>query len=168
MTASYLILNSPQTLMWSGKIYGGTSGKGGIREDKKEGDGATPVGVFPLRQVFYRPDKVSPFPCALPLIPLTPMDGWCDDPADPKYNQFIKLPYPARHEHLWRDDHVYDIIVVLGYNDDPPIPGKGSAIFMHLIREDHSPTEGCIALKKEDLIEILTTISKETNLCVIP
>ena len=81
--------------------------------------------------------------------------GWCDDMGHPDYNRRVALPFPASHERLWREDHVYDLIVVLGYNDDPVIPEKGSAIFLHLAREDFSPTEGCIACARDDLLALL-------------
>ena len=145
------------TLACNGKTYRCSLGRAGVTEDKKEGDSATPVGIFPLRYVYYRADRIPAIETALAIKPLNPDDGWCDAPRDPKYNQPVKMPYDASAENLWRDDHVYDIIVILGYNDDPPVPGGGSAIFMHIARETYSPTAGCIALAKEDLLEILRT-----------
>jgi L,D-peptidoglycan transpeptidase YkuD (ErfK/YbiS/YcfS/YnhG family) len=163
-----ITLTSPSTLDVDGKIYNCTIGRGGIAAagEKREGDLKTPSGMFPLRCVYYRPDRMAPPKTALPLIALTPADGWCDDPAHPLYNQPVKLPFPARHEKLWREDAVYDLIVPLGYNDGmdaeghgcPIIPGAGSAIFMHLMREDGVGTEGCVALKREDLRELLGEI----------
>ena len=126
-------------------------GRGGIRTDKQEGDGATPVGVLPLRRVFYRADRVAPPACRLPVEPLSPADGWCDDPADAAYNKRVTLPHPARHETLWREDGLYDLVGVLGWNDAPVVRGRGSAIFLHLARPDLAPTEGCIALAERDL-----------------
>ena len=121
-------------------------GRGGIRADKSEGDGATPRALLPLRRVLYRADRLPPPRCAVPVEPLAPSDGWCDDPADAAYNRPVTLPHPARHEEMWRDDHVYDIVGVLGWNDAPVARGRGSAIFLHLARPDYPPTEGCIAL----------------------
>ena len=92
---------------------------------------------------------------ALAVVEIGRDDGWCDDPADPAYNRPVKLPYAGRHEELWREDALYDLIVVLGYNDDPVVAGKGSAIFMHIARPDYGPTEGCVALKREDLVELV-------------
>lgn len=123
--------------------------------DKREGDGASPAGVWPIREALYRPDR-GPAPLtALPVRPIAPDDGWCDAPDDPAYNRPVKLPYTASHERLWRDDAIYDLVVVLGHNDDPPIPGLGSAIFLHLARPDFSPTQGCVAVAREDLEALL-------------
>jgi L,D-peptidoglycan transpeptidase YkuD (ErfK/YbiS/YcfS/YnhG family) len=132
-------------------------GRGGIREGKREGDGATPVGRFPLRRVLYRPDRLPPPASRLPTAALTPDDGWCDDPADPRYNQPVRLPYAGRHERLWRDDGLYDVIVVIGHNDDPIVPGEGSAVFLHVAGPDYPPTEGCVALALADLLDLLAT-----------
>jgi L,D-peptidoglycan transpeptidase YkuD (ErfK/YbiS/YcfS/YnhG family) len=86
---------------------------------------------------------------------LSPDDGWCDDPSSPQYNQHVMLPFAPGHETLWRDDHVYDVIVVLGHNDDPPVSGMGSAIFMHLARPDYTGTEGCVAVALPDMLNFL-------------
>ncbi|MBS0560210.1 MAG: hypothetical protein JSR21_09160, partial [Proteobacteria bacterium] len=112
-------------------------------------------GLLPLRRVLYRADR-GPIPaCAVPREPLAPSDGWCDDPSHPDYNRMIRLPHPARHEALWREDAVYDLIGVLGWNDAPTVRGRGSAIFLHVARPDLAPTEGCIALPERDLRTVL-------------
>lgn len=132
-------------------------GKGGVlaAASKREGDAATPAGVWPARRVWYRPDK-GPVPeTGLPAIALRPSDGWCDAPSHPDYNRWVSLPFPAGHERLWRADGVYDLVVELGYNDDPPVPGRGSAIFLHLARDGYLPTEGCVALARDDLRKVL-------------
>jgi L,D-peptidoglycan transpeptidase YkuD (ErfK/YbiS/YcfS/YnhG family) len=131
-------------------------GRSGVlaADEKREGDGSSPVGVWPIRRLLYRPDVGLP-PTALPARPIARDDGWCDAPADPAYNRPVKLPYPASCEALWREDHVYDLVVVLGHNDDPPRPGLGSCIFLHLARADFSPTEGCVALARADLEAVL-------------
>jgi L,D-peptidoglycan transpeptidase YkuD (ErfK/YbiS/YcfS/YnhG family) len=161
-----ITLLSATTLECNGLIYECRTGRGGIHSNKVEGDGATPTGTYPLRKVFYRPDRIRPFACDLPMSSLTPIDGWCDDPTDPNYNCLVKTPYPASHEQLWRKDHVYDILIVVGYNDAPAIPPKGSAIFIHLINEDKTPTAGCIALSRGDLIEILGELTPTTGLFI--
>ena len=141
-------------------------GRSGVRRHKKEGDGATPAGCWPLRSVLFRPDRVSPPQTRLAVAPLGPSDGWCDDPADPGYNTAVHLPYGGRHESLWRDDPIYDVVVVVGYNDDPPQPGRGSAIFLHVARAGFAPTEGCIALPLADLLELLDAVAPDTRLCI--
>ncbi len=133
-------------------------GKGGVKPaaDKREGDGASPLGVWPIRRVYWRPDRgVAPL-TELPVMPMAQDDGWCDAPGDPAYNRPVKLPYPASAETLWREDELYDLMVVLGHNDDPPVSPLGSAIFLHLARPDYAPTEGCVALIREDLVELLS------------
>lgn len=130
-------------------------GKGGLRSDKQEGDGATPIATMALRRVFFRADRLARPVAAVPVAPLSPADGWCDDPADPAYNRLVRLPYAGRHESLWREDAVYDVIGVLGWNDDPVRPGRGSAIFLHVARPDYAPTEGCVALALADLLAVL-------------
>ena len=108
-----------------------------------------------MRQVFYRPDRIEHPRPGLPVCPLHPGLGWCDAPGDANYNQIVEIPYRASHERLWRQDHLYDVIVVLGYNDWPRARGRGSAIFMHLARGNYLPTEGCIGISLQDMLRIL-------------
>jgi L,D-peptidoglycan transpeptidase YkuD (ErfK/YbiS/YcfS/YnhG family) len=130
-------------------------GKGGIAVKGGEGDGITPRGAWPFRQLLWRPDRIEKPETILPLRAISPNDGWCDAPGDPHYNQLVKLPYAASHEELWRFDHLYDLVAVLGYNDAPVVPGKGSAIFLHLARPDFAPTAGCVALTLADALAAL-------------
>lgn len=139
----------------AGRSYRAALGRGGISPHKQEGDGATPAGNLPLRRVLYRADRVRRPRTPLPTMPLAPHDGWCDDPSHPDYNRMVRLPHPARHEALWRSDAVYDVIGVLGWNDDPVVRGRGSAIFLHVARPDFAPTEGCVALALPDLLFVL-------------
>jgi L,D-peptidoglycan transpeptidase YkuD (ErfK/YbiS/YcfS/YnhG family) len=132
-------------------------GKGGVAPHKMEGDGATPLGPLPLRRVLYRADRGPAPACALPVEPVARDDGWCDDPLHPAYNTRIRLPHEARHEALWREDGVYDVIGVLGWNDAPVLRGRGSAIFLHVARPDYAPTEGCVALAPRELRALLAT-----------
>jgi L,D-peptidoglycan transpeptidase YkuD (ErfK/YbiS/YcfS/YnhG family) len=137
-------------------------GKAGViaAADKREGDNRSPLGVWPIRRVFYRPDVYPNGPTtALPVRATAPDDGWCDAPGDLAYNRLVKLPYRASAERLWRGDAVYDLVVVLGHNDDPPIAGMGSAIFLHLARDGYPGTEGCVALARED-VEALLAVAK--------
>jgi L,D-peptidoglycan transpeptidase YkuD (ErfK/YbiS/YcfS/YnhG family) len=132
-------------------------GRSGVKPaaDKREGDGASPAGVWPIRRVLYRPDRGAPPATAFELQPISRHDGWCDDPKDPAYNRPVRLPCPASAEHMWLESGVYDIVVVLGHNDDPVVPGMGSCIFLHLSRPDYSPTEGCVAIPRAELEELL-------------
>ncbi len=122
---------------------------------KYEGDGATPAGIYPLRAVYYRADRLAKPATDLPIYAIQPNAGWCDAPEDPAYNQPVKLPFAASHEAMWRADHAYDIVVVIGYNDDPVVPGKGSCIFLHLNHDDGRPTAGCVGLNLLDMVSVL-------------
>jgi L,D-peptidoglycan transpeptidase YkuD (ErfK/YbiS/YcfS/YnhG family) len=126
-------------------------GSAGIAVKSAEGDGVTPRGSFPLREIFYRTDRISRPDSLLPIRATGQDDGWCDAAADPNYNRLVKLPYPASAENMWRGDHLYDLVAVVGFNDDPVVPGKGSAIFLHLATPDYLPTAGCVALTEADL-----------------
>jgi L,D-peptidoglycan transpeptidase YkuD (ErfK/YbiS/YcfS/YnhG family) len=134
-------------------------GKGGTRAGKKEGDGATPMGAWVCAKVFYRPDKLRRPQTPLRTEPLRGNFGWCDAPGDRNYNRRVTLPYAASAESLWRDDHLYDVIVVLDYNRMPRSRGRGSAIFLHVARPSLSPTEGCIAMKREHLLRLLRVLT---------
>jgi L,D-peptidoglycan transpeptidase YkuD (ErfK/YbiS/YcfS/YnhG family) len=140
-----------------GLVFRAALGRGGVRRDKQEGDGATPAGLLPLRRVFYRADRVPSPDCIVPVEPIVPTDGWCDDPSHADYNRFIHLPHEGRHEELWRQDALYDLIGVLGWNDSPVQRDRGSAIFLHVARPDYAPTEGCVALALGDLRHLLAT-----------
>lgn len=137
-------------------------GKGGTcpAADKREGDGATPLGLWPLRAVLLRRNR--PAADAIPGLPwrwIGPQDGWSDGPGDPAYNRPVRLPHAFSHERLWREDQAYDAIVVLAHNDAPPVPGAGSAIFFHqwVPGPDGSPraTEGCVAIAPEAMRALL-------------
>ena len=130
-------------------------GPGGIAIKEGEGDGITPRGTYPIREIFYRADRIAKPDTVLPLRAIQKDDGWCDAPGDPNYNRLVKLPYPASAEQMWRDDHLYDLVTVLGYNDDPVVPGKGSAIFLHLAKADYAHTHGCVALNSDDALAAL-------------
>lgn len=130
-------------------------GRSGISAQKREGDGATPLGVYRLEKVYYRPDRMARPRTGLPLVALSHADGWCDAPGDRNYNRLVRLPYAASAEEMWRKDHLYDLIIVLNYNRRPRVQGAGSAIFMHFAREGYRPTEGCVALKGRDILKVL-------------
>ena len=144
---------SPQgpVLDWGAGPRACAIGPAGIADKVIEGDGITPLGVFALREIFYRADRVTAPHSFLPSHEIAKDDGWCDAPGDENYNRLVKLPYPASAENLWRDDDVYNILVVIGFNDDPVVADKGSAIFLHLAHPDYRPTAGCVALSESDL-----------------
>ncbi len=151
-----------ETLTFRGVEYRCSIGKGGFSDNKREGDGATPTGTFYLRECWYRPDRVDAPKTGLPVHIIHQNDGWCDDSESAEYNTHVKLPYSYSYENLWREDGAYDLIVPLGYNDDPIITGRGSAIFMHCERKNYIATEGCVALAKLDLIALLPLLSTQT------
>jgi L,D-peptidoglycan transpeptidase YkuD (ErfK/YbiS/YcfS/YnhG family) len=142
-------------LVGGGLRFRAAIGRAGRTAQKQEGDGATPVGLLKLTRVLYRAGHVRPPVCAVPVEPIAPNDGWCDDPADPLYNRKVRTPYYGRHEALWRADSLYDIVGVLDWNMHPIIPHHGSAIFLHVATADYEPTAGCIALSLRDLTECL-------------
>ena len=123
---------------------------------KREGDGASPAGVWPMRQVLFRPDRGPPPATRLSLSPIAAEEGWCDAPGHPDYNRLVRFPHPASAERLWRKERLYDVVVVLGYNDDPVVPYAGSAVFLHLAGAEFAPTKGCVALAAADLLHLLS------------
>jgi len=139
-------------------------GRSGISATKHEGDGASPAGTYAIREGFFRPDRVAPPETALKLSPIAKDDGWCDAPDDPNYNLPVKLPYAASHEEMWRNDALYDVVVVIGYNDDPVVARKGSAIFLHICRDDYGPTAGCVAIPLAEMLALLPRLSAATRI----
>jgi L,D-peptidoglycan transpeptidase YkuD (ErfK/YbiS/YcfS/YnhG family) len=154
-------------LKWRGQTYRCAVGRGGIGAAKREGDHASPLGCFALRKILFRADRISAPQSDLPVSALSPSDGWCDAPNDAAYNQAVSLPYPASAETLWRDDSIYDLIVVLGHNDSPVVPGCGSAIFLHVAQPNFTPTEGCVALARGDLLEVLNDCDHDSQICIM-
>ncbi len=163
-----ILVQPSGVLSWRDRSVRCALGRSGVREDKREQDGATPVGVFALRRVIYRADRVEAPATQLPVAPMTRLDGWCDDPVVSRYNQMVHLPCAARHEVLWRDDEVYDVLVVVGHNDQPAVAGRGSAIFLHVATADFAPTEGCVAIALEDLLALLGDCGPAARLRVSP
>jgi L,D-peptidoglycan transpeptidase YkuD (ErfK/YbiS/YcfS/YnhG family) len=139
-----------------------TLGRSGRRAGKREGDGATPCGRFELREAYYRRDRLIRPRTRLPLAPIHPWDGWCDEPSDRNYNRRVRHPYPASAEHLWRADRLYDVVVVMGYNDRPRTRGRGSAVFLHVADPAMKPTAGCIALSLPHLERLIAHASRAT------
>ncbi|WP_210496351.1 L,D-transpeptidase family protein [Microvirga antarctica] len=142
-------------------------GRGGIRRGKREGDGVTPAGRFPLLQAFYRGDRMVRPRSGLPLSRIGPQDGWSDDPRDRRYNQPVPIPCATSHERMWRDDGLYDIVVDIGWNRGPVIRGHGSAIFLHVARPGFPPTEGCVAVEPRMIGRLLERIGPRTTLVIV-
>ncbi len=141
-------------------------GRSGILIRKREGDGGTPAGRFGLLDVHYRPDRGLPPATRLPVAPLSPSSGWCDDPVHARYNRPVKLPFGGSHEKMWRDDRLYDIVVVLDCNMYPAVKGRGSAIFFHIAREDYRPTEGCVAVSPEHMRLVLSKLGPGAEMII--
>jgi L,D-peptidoglycan transpeptidase YkuD (ErfK/YbiS/YcfS/YnhG family) len=142
-------------------------GKNGVTKNKVEGDKRTPSGVYRLKQVFYRADRINKITTNLKKIKIKKNMGWCDDPSSKRNNRLIKIPYKFSHEKLYRKDHIYDIVVILNYNMNPVVKKRGSAIFIHITKKNYLKTLGCIALKKNDLLEILNRVKKDNIIKII-
>jgi len=141
-------------------------GRLGITNNKKEGDLATPKGVFTLGLLYYRKDKVRSFKCRIKKKIIKKNMGWCNDVKSKKYNREIKLPYKYKAEKLYRSDKIYDIFININHNKFPVIKGKGSAIFLHLTNKKYKGTEGCVGVTKKDFLKILPTIKKNTKIMI--
>lgn len=146
-----------RTLAIGDRVIGCTIGRAGAcpAAEKQEGDGRTPIGRWPVRAALLRRDRVASSPgLRIPWRWIGEQDGWSDDPADPAYNRPVRHPHPFSAERLMRADGLYDVVVVLGHNDAPPVPGAGSAIFLHC-RNGDQPTEGCVAIELAELVGLL-------------
>ena len=153
-------------LLWPGGNARAAVGRAGVAANKREGDGATPSGTYPLVSGFYRADRLAAPRSGLAMRVLSPHDAWVDDPADASYNRLVALPYPAHAEPMWLDDVVYDLVVVVGYNMNPVVPDLGSAIFLHIARPDFSPTAGCIAVEREALLRLLPVLGPGSTITI--
>ena len=138
-------------------------GKRGIGNKRKEGDFITPKGLYKIKYILYRKDRVSKIKTKFNKVILKKNMGWCDDPKSSRYNKLIRTPFNYNYEKLYRKNNIYDIILVLNYNMNPIQKGKGSAIFIHIAKKDYSKTEGCIAVKKKDLLKILKELKVKTQ-----
>lgn len=164
MTENLFTATTDGTFSGAGLEFPCTLGRGGMiaAADKREGDGASPLGTWRMKRVFYRPDRLARPATGLPVVPLRDVDGWCDAADHPLYNRPITLPFAASHEKLWREDHAYDVVVELAHNDDPVVPGLGSAIFLHVKHDDGRATAGCVALDLGDLLDVLEGASAQS------
>lgn len=141
-------------------------GKRGITNNKKEGDQKTPKGTFLFKSIFYRKDKISNLKCVLNKKIIKKNMGWCNDPGSKHYNKLIYFPFKESAEKLWLAKRVYDVIVVINYNLKPVIKNKGSAIFLHIAKKNYSPTKGCVAINKKDMLFLITKINNKTKLII--
>lgn len=141
-------------------------GKNGIEKNKKEGDLKTPSGVFKLKQIFYRKDRIKFIKSNLKKTIIRKNMGWCDDITSKHYNKLIRFPFDKSAERLWRKDNIYDFIIVINYNLSPILKNKGSAIFLHLCSKNYNPTKGCVAIKKKDMIMLAAKIKKSTKIII--
>lgn len=138
-------------------------GPAGIVSAKREGDGGTPRGALAVRRLWRRADR-GPRPATGLAVRITRReDGWCDAPGHRRYNRPVSLPFSASHEAMWRDDGLYDLVAELGWNDRPPRPGRGSAIFLHAARPGFPPTAGCVALAPAVLRRLISRVGSATT-----
>ena len=141
-------------------------GRGGVKANKREGDGGTPKGTFRPRQLWWRADRHPPPLTFLPVRAIGPEDAWCEDPSNRHYNQPIRLDRERSGDRLRRDDHLYDFIVEIDHNSSPRIAGRGSAVFLHLARENFSPTAGCVSMTKANMLHLLARLGPETKIVI--
>lgn len=141
-------------------------GRAGIRANKREGDGGTPRGRFRLVRLWWRADRAPRPRTLLPARRIGPHDGWCEDPADRRYNRPVKVPKESNADRLWREDRLYDFVIELDHNTRPRITGRGSAVFVHVARENFGPTAGCVALAPGPLRRLLARFGPRTRIAI--
>jgi L,D-peptidoglycan transpeptidase YkuD (ErfK/YbiS/YcfS/YnhG family) len=159
-----IIINKSKLLKFNNIKFRCALGKSGIGDKEIEGDNVTPRGIYKIVKIYYRKDRIKKITSKFKLIEITKIMGWCNDIKSKKYNQLIKLPTKYSHEKLYRKDNVYDLILVLNYNMNPTIKNKGSAIFIHVTRKNYQSTQGCITLKKNNLIKLISKINKNIKI----
>ena len=142
-------------------------GKRGIGRKKKEGDFITPIGVFKIKFLLYRKDRVRTLNTTLRKLVITKNMGWCDDPKSKQYNKLINMPFSFSYEKLFKKENIYDIILVLNYNMNPIKKNKGSAIFIHVATKNFKSTQGCIAIRKDKLIKLIQDFKRNTKIRII-
>ena len=161
-----IIINKSGYLKYKNLKFRCSLGKAGIGKKKIEGDNITPKGTFKIVNIYFRKDHIKNITSQLKLIKIKRTMGWCDDPTSKKYNQLIKLPTKYHHEKLYRSDKLYDIVIILNYNMNPIVKGKGSAIFLHLSKNLKNKTSGCVGLRKKDMLELIKIIKKSTKVII--
>ena len=161
-----IIINKSGYLKYKDFKFKCALGKAGVGKKKIEGDNITPKGTFEIVKIYYRSDRIKKIYSKIKLFKINKKMGWCNDPISKKYNQLIKLPSKYTHEKLYRQDNVYDLVVVLNYNRTPIIKNKGSAIFIHVAKKNYKKTEGCVALKKKHLVKLIKNIKNKTKIII--
>jgi L,D-peptidoglycan transpeptidase YkuD (ErfK/YbiS/YcfS/YnhG family) len=141
-------------------------GRGGIRVNKREGDGGTPKGTFRPRRLWWRADRHRRPLTFLPVRPIGPEDAWCEDPASRHYNRPVRLERARDGDRLRRDDHLYDFIVEIDHNSSPRVAGRGSAVFLHLARDNFGPTAGCVSMTKSAMLRLLARLGPDTRIAI--
>ena len=162
-----IIINKSGYLKFNKHKFRCALGKEGVGKKKTEGDNITPKGNYKIIDIYYRRDRIKKITSKIKLLKIYKNMGWCDDPTSKKYNRLILLPSKWGHEKLYREDHVYDLVIVLNYNMRPVIKNKGSAIFIHISKKNYAATKGCIALKKKDLLKLISIIDKNEEIKII-
>jgi L,D-peptidoglycan transpeptidase YkuD (ErfK/YbiS/YcfS/YnhG family) len=157
-----IIVKAPGNLKYKNLRFRCAIGKSGIKKKVKEGDNITPKGKFKILKIYYRSDRIKKFSTNIKVIKIKKNMGWCDDPKSSLYNKQINIPFSFSYEKLYRQDHLYDLVLVLNYNTSPIKKNKGSAIFFHIAKKSYKKTKGCIALEKFDLINLISKIKKNT------
>jgi L,D-peptidoglycan transpeptidase YkuD (ErfK/YbiS/YcfS/YnhG family) len=162
-----IIVKKPGYLIYKDLKFRCSVGINGIKNKRKEGDGITPKGIFSLKKIFYRQDRIKNIKSKIKKIKITKNMGWCDDPKSHFYNRLVKIPNKFSYEKLYRKDSFYNIIIVLDYNLNPIIKNKGSAIFIHVANKNYKSTQGCIALKQNDLLKLIELIKNNQKIIII-
>ena len=134
---------------------------------KREGDLITPRGNYKIKHILYRKDRIKKIQSKIKKGIIKKNMGWCDDSRSKDYNKIIRLPFNFSHEKLYKKENIYDIILVLNYNMNPIVKNKGSAIFIHIAKKNYKKTKGCIALKKRDLLKIISKVKKNTQVKIV-
>jgi len=162
-----IIVKKPGYLIYKDFKFRCSIGINGIKNKRKEGDGITPKGIFSLKKIFYRQDRIKNFKSKIKKIKITKNIGWCDDPKSNYYNRLVKVPNKFSYEKLYRKDNIYNIIIVLDYNLNPIIKNKGSAIFIHVANKNYKSTKGCIGLNQNDLLKLIELIKNNEKITII-
>ena len=162
-----IIINNYGYLKYKNLKFKCALGKSGVKKKTREGDNVTPKGIYKILKVFFRKDRIKKVKAPFKKIKITKKIGWCDDIKSKYYNKQISIPTSLKHEKLYRKDNIYDIICVINYNINPIVANRGSAIFLHITKGNYKNTKGCVALKKNHLLKLLSSIKKNTKIRII-